>query len=208
MRMNWDTVWRRLLAVALAGAALGSATLPVVWNALDALHQPAAARIRYLWFWLGLWWVTCHVKSMSGRFFGYAGVFAGMLTLWVLSPSHDIGVRGRYTDYSVIFNRAIFWATVLFFAAGLVVWLSSIRFSVWQMMTIVTLVGVELGLFAIVTRRAAGNHPLHLATLDWVYGVIVWVSLNLAVLAPICIALLIRNRLRSSVWADQDRRGA
>src|SRR5262249_52077535 len=74
MRMNRDTVWRRLLAVALAGAALGSATLPVVWNALDALHQPGAARIRYLWFWLGLWWATCHVKSMAGRFFGYAGV--------------------------------------------------------------------------------------------------------------------------------------
>src|SRR5262245_30916332 len=151
-------------------------------------------------------------------FFGYAGVFAGMLTLWVLSPSHDIGVRGRYTDYSVIFNRASFWATVLFFAAGLVAWLSSIRFTVWQMMTIVTLVGVELGLFVIVTRRAAGNQPLHPATLDWaygvvhpatldwVYGVIVWASLNLAVLAPLCIALLIRNRLRSSVWADQDRR--
>ena len=195
MRMNWDTVWRRLLAVALAGAALGSATLPVVWNALDALHQPGAARIRYLWFWLGLWWVTCHVKSMSGRFFGYAGVFAGMLTLWVLSPSHDIGVRGRYTDYSVIFNRAIFWATVLFFAAGLVAWLAHtwrtrVRFKLWQLMAIVPLVGLDLSLL-VASNQLVDDHPTRGLTTSEEAGML-WMSLNMLVVTPVCIIRFLR----------------
>jgi len=92
MRMHRNTTWCWLLAVALGVSALGLACYPVVWNALDAYRRPEAALLRYLWFWLGVWWVACNEKSLTRRRFGCTGVFAGMFVIWALATRLDIGV--------------------------------------------------------------------------------------------------------------------
>jgi hypothetical protein len=160
--------------------------------------------LRYLWFWLGAWWVACDEKSLTRRLFGCAGVFAGMFVIWVLSPRYDLGIP---IDYSPLFNRAVLLATALFFAAGLVAWLSRVRFTVRQVMTVVAIAGVELGLLVVLTREATSNYAPQPTAVDWWYGGMVLVLLNSAVISLICIALLIRDRKRLSSGAARDRRG-